>query len=240
VNPAVVHKLIHLRAREPLTLDAGPTIVFAPHKDDEAIGCGGMILRKRLAGAPVYLVFMTDGRASHRSEFVSPPELATLRTSEARASAQVMGIPQENLIFLEFEECRLRDHEAEAVRHVTRLLREIRPAEIFVPYHREAQADHGETHRIVERARAELAHRAVSYQYFVWTMRLWFWQIRELYRHARWHRLDVHDVLPRKKQAVEQYRSQTTALYPDKHWPVLPPDLRQWYTLPYEYFLQGT
>jgi hypothetical protein len=41
-------------------------VVFAPHPDDETLGCGGTIVRKIRAGARVRLVVMTDGGSSHR------------------------------------------------------------------------------------------------------------------------------------------------------------------------------
>src|SRR5687768_6580034 len=34
-------------------------MVFAPHPDDETLGCGGTILQKRRAGASMRIVFMT-------------------------------------------------------------------------------------------------------------------------------------------------------------------------------------
>src|SRR4051812_37624433 len=43
----------------------GVTIVFAPHQDDEALGCGAVIARKRNDGGAVHVVFLTDGSASH-------------------------------------------------------------------------------------------------------------------------------------------------------------------------------
>src|SRR4030065_330273 len=42
-------------------------VIFAPHQDDETLGCGGTIMLKRKAGTPVACVFMTDGSTSHRS-----------------------------------------------------------------------------------------------------------------------------------------------------------------------------
>ncbi len=56
-------------------------LVFSPHFDDETLGCGGTILRKRSLGAAVGIVFLTDGRASHR-DWISETELARTRTEE--------------------------------------------------------------------------------------------------------------------------------------------------------------
>src|SRR5687768_14178340 len=40
---------------------ARSAVVFSPHYDDETLGVGGTVIRKRDCGAIVYLVFMTDG-----------------------------------------------------------------------------------------------------------------------------------------------------------------------------------
>jgi hypothetical protein len=62
-----------------------PAIIFAPHQDDETLGCGGTIIRKKQAGANLQIVFMTDGCRSHahlmteiepaQSRWVEPKEL---------------------------------------------------------------------------------------------------------------------------------------------------------------------
>lgn len=59
------------------------TLVIAPHPDDETIGCGAAIARKRTAGTPVEVAVVTDGRHSHLSPLVSPTRLAELREAES-------------------------------------------------------------------------------------------------------------------------------------------------------------
>ena len=41
-------------------------LVVAPHQDDETLGCGGLIARKRYEGLPVHVVFITDGSATFK------------------------------------------------------------------------------------------------------------------------------------------------------------------------------
>ncbi len=62
----------------------GITIVFAPHQDDETLGCGALIAHKRNDGQPVHVVFLTDGSCSHPNHpRVTPVEIAELRAQEA-------------------------------------------------------------------------------------------------------------------------------------------------------------
>jgi LmbE family N-acetylglucosaminyl deacetylase len=244
VNPIIVRSLIRLRSGDlALRASARPTIVFSPHQDDEVLGCGGMIINKRRLGAKIYIVFMTDGRASHKSRFITPAELAELRTIEARECAKTMGVPEENLIFLEFEDGCLSRYEAEAQKHVAKILREFLPAEVFVPFRREAPADHRATYNIVRNALEQIDGKGLPaielYEYFVWTIRLWFWRIQELYELDDWRRIDVRQIRHLKKSALERYRSQITALYPDPKWATLPQDLLAWSLQPYEYYLKN-
>src|SRR5262245_5575363 len=66
-------------------------IVFAPHEDDEVLGCGGTILRKRRLGADVAVVFMTDGSGSHPG-LMPADEMKELRAAEARAACSLLGV----------------------------------------------------------------------------------------------------------------------------------------------------
>lgn len=60
------------------------TLVLAPHRDDESLGCGGLIAGKRLAAQPVHVAFSTAGAASLLGHpTVSPADLAHRRTDEA-------------------------------------------------------------------------------------------------------------------------------------------------------------
>jgi len=74
-------------------------LVFSPHPDDESLGCGGTIIKKRQAGATVKLVHMTDGAASHR-HLMPPRELATRRKAEALSAARTLDVDQ--IYFLDF------------------------------------------------------------------------------------------------------------------------------------------
>src|SRR5690606_33997196 len=56
-------------------------LVIAPHQDDEAIGCGGLLLKLR-EQAKITVVFVTDGAQDNLG--VSIDESVQLRSDEAR------------------------------------------------------------------------------------------------------------------------------------------------------------
>jgi LmbE family N-acetylglucosaminyl deacetylase len=65
-------------------------LAIAPHPDDEAIGCGGTLLRHRACDDSITIVYITDGRRS-RALGLGPEEMAARRRQEAMAGAQALG-----------------------------------------------------------------------------------------------------------------------------------------------------
>ncbi|HLY38721.1 MAG TPA: PIG-L family deacetylase [Candidatus Binatia bacterium] len=97
----------------PLALPARPrVIVFAPHPDDETIGVGGLIARLSRAGAPLRVVFMTNGdgyeRAVEQDLDVEHPSEAdyltfgAVRQREATAAVAHLGVSRREIRFLGF------------------------------------------------------------------------------------------------------------------------------------------
>src|SRR3954452_22419232 len=65
-------------------------IVFAPHPDDETLGCGATIHRKRANGTTVHVVIASDGRRSQKPDLVSPDEMAGIRRQEAHDACTIL------------------------------------------------------------------------------------------------------------------------------------------------------
>ena len=95
-----------------LKLDPVDLLVFAPHPDDEVIGCAGVIQRSLASGKSVRIVFSTngDGYPKAASVLLGKPEreltpddyarLGETRKREAIAAAEVLGLDAPNLLFL--------------------------------------------------------------------------------------------------------------------------------------------
>ncbi len=85
-------------------------LIVAPHPDDETLCCAGVIQRVSGAGGKVAVVWITSGDASEmdllvveKSLFRKPQKLRDLgarRMQEARAAADLLGIPPVGQIFL--------------------------------------------------------------------------------------------------------------------------------------------
>lgn len=222
-------------------------IVFAPHPDDETLGCGGTIIRKKAAGADVKVVFLTNGSRSHAA-LMPEDKLSQIRQTEALQAGRALGLGAEDITFLGFDDGRLSQFKLEAKAHVRRLLMRHStphsPLEIFVPYALEPPPDHAVTYEIVVATLNEL-NEQLGYQYVVYAYPIWYWQHwpwmgiggqskRETLRIAQAslagrsgnalledfrHSVYVGDVLEQKWKALNQHASQMKRLQPN--WPIL-------------------
>ncbi|RKI06242.1 PIG-L family deacetylase [Corallococcus sp. AB030] len=149
-----------------------PAMVFAPHPDDETLGCGGAILQKRRAGAAVRIVLLTDGASSH-AHLISRDELKAQRAQEALGAAKVLGVEEAEVFLLGFPDGALDANREAAVARVEDLLRRHRPEQLFVPYARGEHADHVSTNHLVHEAVARVGRPVTVFEYAVWAWRHW-------------------------------------------------------------------
>src|ERR1700730_8035165 len=78
-------------------------VVFSPHPDDESLGCGGTILKKKQAGATVQPVHVSDGGGS--SPLIPRDERTAMRRQESRSAGRVLGV--DDICFLDFPDGQL-------------------------------------------------------------------------------------------------------------------------------------
>jgi len=213
-------------------------VVFAPHQDDEVLGLGGTIIRKRRAGAKVTIAFMTDGSASH-PHLVPGDEMARMRADEALACCRLLGVAREDVLFLNFKDGQLGSQLDAAEQRVGELVRQFRPAEVFIPHYHDGSPDHLATTRAVLAALRAHHPSATVYEFPVWLWCLWPWIglpsklsdiVTSLRRSAEGNGRLVRDcrcfvriggLLELKREALKQHRSQLERLKPDPSWFIL-------------------
>jgi LmbE family N-acetylglucosaminyl deacetylase len=213
-------------------------LVFAPHADDETLGCGGTIARKRRLGASVKIVIASDGSRSHAG-LISAAELRALRAREVVAAARELGIARRDVIGLGLPDGELEAHRDAATERIAALLARERPDEVFVPYHLDPPADHQATARMVLAALRQACPQAVINEYPIWLWHHWPWgaplprgrrALRELrrslasswrlLRDCRWF-VRVDGFLGSKRAALAAHRSQMQRLVDDPAWRTL-------------------
>lgn len=230
------------RAREASREDLKRSaVVFSPHMDDETLGCGGTIIKKRGVGADVDIVFMTDGCQSH-NRLIAEDELRSIRAAEAVAASRRLGVAESRVHFLDFRDGELGKHEDAAVFRVAGILERQRPDQVFVPYHREAPPDHSATRKVIVSALRTCGSKVTVYEYPIWFWHQWPWvSVPVTPRRETWalvkdslvsglgvrllkdFRCSVYigEVLELKRAALSQHKSQMTRLIPDPRWMTL-------------------
>lgn len=119
----------------PLTpIEHGAVLVFAPHPDDETLGCGGTLALLRQKQCTIKVVFVTDGAGAGSLDADAP----VIRRKEAIAALSVLGI--DDIEFLDEPDGSFRNSSG-FEKKVGQLLQQFQPDWLFVPsvldYHRD-------------------------------------------------------------------------------------------------------
>jgi LmbE family N-acetylglucosaminyl deacetylase len=167
--------------------------VIAPHPDDEAIGCGGVICRHTARGDRVTTIFLSSGELGLPT--LAREEAWRVREEEAWRAAEVMGIAQ--LHFFRFPDYRVDECVRDAAAQLQPILAPVKWDRIYAPHARESHPDHLAALEVLLLALGANEQSATIFGYEVWT------PLAE-YDHIE----DISDVMVRKLQAVRCYASQ--------------------------------
>jgi LmbE family N-acetylglucosaminyl deacetylase len=205
----------------------GRVIIFAPHPDDETLGCGGTIAKKIAEGYEVFVVVMTDGRFLLLKSFgivddPSPEETKEIRRCEVLRATKILGMPEENVVFLDFIDGTLEENERAAEEKVAAILEKYAPSEVYFPYEKDGHPDHQAANRIVRRAVEKLGIKPAVYRYTIMHKFARFGPLIEsflsIFKRNRVH-VDVSEFLPLKREAVKEFKSELTAISPRQSKP---------------------
>lgn len=187
-------------------------LVFAPHPDDDIIGCGGSIARHIQLGDRVTIVYMTSGESG--SLKYSTQELASIREEEARQAAAILGVSQ--LFYLRYPDGYL-EYSKSALDDVVSLIRQHKPTRVYLPHDNEAVPDHKVTSRLI----TEGIRRAAG---------TWFqagglepWRVSTILGYEIWTPLatigysqDIGPYIDLKLEALRMHRTQLESIAYDR------------------------
>ena len=213
----------------PYQLCTKPSIIFAPHQDDETLGCGALIARKRNEGLPVHVIFLTDGSASHTGHpLVSAGEVSGIRRREALAALAILGVESCAIHFLDEADGTLNnltaDRQAALVGRLAGLIQEIGPGEIFLPCSPDGSSEHDAAFGFIGAALRQAGGRPDIWQYPVWSWRNPGLLVERIIFHQGYCVQAAEDYQLIKTRALARYRSQLEPLAPWRE-PALPPGL---------------
>jgi LmbE family N-acetylglucosaminyl deacetylase len=201
--------------------DLGPTLVVAPHPDDEVLGCGGAIALLRRAGVPVCTIVASDGAASHPGSRRYPPAaLARLRRAESVAGLALLGVAEACVAFLGLPDGAVPTADGPDGGRAVDLARRALPngsraRTVLLPWRREPHPDHRATWSIFSAALDASGMAARRLEYPIWALVRAEADALPRPGEARAWRLDVREVASLKRRAILAHRSQTTDLIDD-------------------------
>lgn len=169
----IVRRAITNTARDVSLATAGRSaLILAPHPDDETLGCGGTVLRKLAAGSAVTIAVVTDGRHSHASALLTPPELAALRRNELAEAAKRLGVSESAVCWLGFEDGTVAANEDAVAAAIATLIAKLVPSEVYSTSADEPHPDHAAVGRAARKAVAASAGTHLL-EYPVWLWGNW-------------------------------------------------------------------
>jgi len=157
-------------------------LVFAPHPDDEVLGCGGTLTQ--LAGhCAVRVVLVTDGSGGR----ALPHDIGPKRRSEWVQSLALLGI--DDVVFLSMPDGEVRpvDH---AQRQITQSVQAFAPNWVFAPAMTDYHRDHMAIAQMVHMACLEVPTVNCILSYEIWAP---VWAT---------HVVDITAVVGRKRAAL--------------------------------------
>lgn len=174
-------------------------MVFAPHPDDDILGCGGSIAGYAGQGHEVITVYMTSGEAGSLTS--SSNELGARRENEACQASLLLGVKE--TIFFRNPDGFLEYNRENIVRIIS-LLREKKPDTVYLPH----QLDGNEDHRVTCKLVLDACRRACG---------PWFqecpgipWEVKTILAYEVWTPLQevsyIEDISSRMEQKLKALR----------------------------------
>lgn len=196
---------------QPLKLDSQRIVIVAPHPDDEAIGCGGLIARLSDLGFPPHVIILSGGEGSHRGCCnMDETTIALHRRKLTDDAARILGLPDENIHRLGFVDGKIIGNVNDSsisvhnhnIEELQMLLEKLNPTVVFVPHHGEGWPDHVNVKGLIDETRC----KAEMVEYCVW---MWYYNVWRLdWRNAWILHLSTGEH-HRKLKAIDAYTSPT-------------------------------
>ena len=209
-----------------LQLLKGNIVIVAPHMDDEALACGGLIAKMPHKDS-VHIIYATDGMKSPAPIIPGrdkiSPDLGKTRMQESIGAMKILGVPEHNLHFLCLPEAQLEKHRSSLRNMLRNKIKTIAPKHIFLPFRYDRHPDHLAVNHVIvsdfqqDETRPQLVEYFVYYRWRLMSKR----DIRRYIRPELLFKLEIGEVAQQKRQALDCFTSQTTIYYPWQTRPIL-------------------
>jgi LmbE family N-acetylglucosaminyl deacetylase len=112
-------------------------LVLAPHTDDGELGCGGAIAKFVERGKQVFYLAFSSAEKSVPKGF--PKDILE---KEVRKAIKVLGLPEKNLILLNYGARDFPKYRQEILEDLVKLNKKIKPDLVFLPSTHDTHQDH--------------------------------------------------------------------------------------------------
>ena len=136
-------------------------LFISPHDDDVVLGTGLFIQLAQQENIPIYIMIVTDGSMGYCSK-EQKDTISEIRREETYNCYKSLGVPEENIIWLAFPDCRLNYYRGRRFsdsndwtmyegfiglqNSFTHWIREIAPTQCFLPTSSDLHPDHKIVH----------------------------------------------------------------------------------------------
>ena len=226
----------------------GSTVVIAPHPDDEALGCGGLLALLHQARQPVAAVLVSDGTMSHPNSALFPaPARQAVRTAEFRHALTILGIDDTEPLLLGLPDGKVPNSPTEpgfteAVTQLRNFLEQQQATTVLVPWRRDPHPDHRATAHLVQATLAAMPRPPRRLEYVVWAWERAAPEDLPMTADAvQGFRLDVAAGLQQKQRAIAAHRSQVApgVFTDDAEGFLLAPEMLAHFAGPYEVYFEA-
>lgn len=176
-------------------------LVFAPHPDDELIGCGGTLLKHQKDGHKSIIVYLTYGELGLMEK---EKRAKQIRKAEAKGFCKAINAKP---IFLGETDLFFKNR-LETLKKIIKIIRKEKPTIVFYPHATEDDPTHNQTTELA-RIACKFCGKNVAY------MKEKPWQIKKIFEYEVWTpmvaydiSLDITSVIKQKSQLFSIYKSQ--------------------------------
>lgn len=196
------------------------TVVIAPHPDDETLGCGATVARMRHASTKVSVVIVANGGRAPRPPWMDQAELVRRRRAEAIAALALLGVAEQDVAFLDFEDGSLSARSDAVMTQLAAIVAQADADQVFVTSALDRHPDHAALGRAVRRLFESSVVNGQLFEYPIW-QRVPAWSLMVgILRGSGWRRalqqrprlVSTDGFLRVKRDAVGSYVTQLGVL----------------------------
>ncbi len=188
-------------------------LIFAPHPDDEVLSAGGFMALAKINKALVKIIIVTNGNKRN---------LKKKRYKETLKAVEVLGIKNNDVIFLNYPDGKLKDYTHNLSKNLSQLVVRFKPTIIISPYPFDTHCDHKILSLAVRNIVKGLKYNGKIFEYLIHFPR--YPKPRGLYENKyltppafllgldnkkRWRQLPISfEIKKLKTEAISQHKSQ--------------------------------